>query len=130
MAAILVVEDRVLDRRFLSDVLRSGGHTVIQATNGAEALERLRHVRPALIISDILMPLIDGHELVRRVREKAEFSGLPVIFYTAVYHEREAQALAQQCGVSSIVTKPSTPDSILAAVAHALTPDGREAAAV
>ena len=63
-------------------------------------------------------------------RQKAEFSGLPVIFYTAEYHEREAQALAQQCGVSSIVTKPSSPDSILAAVAHALTPDGGEAAAV
>ena len=124
MAVILIVEDRVLDRNLLSAVLRSGGHSVIETANGVEALERLRRVNPALIISDILMPSIDGYELVRRIREQAALSTVPVIFYTTTYHEREAAALARQWGVNSIITKPSTPDCILAAVAQALRPSG------
>jgi PAS domain S-box-containing protein len=124
MASILVVEDRLTDRKLLSAVLRAGDHTVTEATNGAEALERLRHKRPALIIADILMPLVDGYELVRRMHEDPELSSIPVIFYTAMYHEREARALAQQYGVSSIVTKPGTPDSILTAVGRALEAGG------
>ncbi|PYR28633.1 MAG: hypothetical protein DMF98_02325 [Acidobacteria bacterium] len=127
MASILVVEDRLTDRKLLSAVLRAGDHTVIEATNGAEALERLRHKRPALIIADILMPLVDGYELVRRMHEDPELSAIPVIFYTAMYHEREARALAQQYGVRSIVTKPGTPDSILTAVGRALEAGGEPA---
>jgi PAS domain S-box-containing protein len=124
MAAILIVEDRIHDRKQLSAVLRSGGHTVIETANGAEALERLHRTNPALIISDILMPLVDGYELVRRVREEPELSTLPVIFYTAMYHEREAQALARAFGVSGVITKPSTPDRILTEVTHALGSSG------
>src|SRR6266566_4323216 len=120
MAAILIVEDRVVDRKLLAAILRSGGHSVIETANGAEALERLHRINPALIISDILMPSVDGYELVRRIREEPELSTIPVIFYTATYHEREARALARQWGINSIITKPSTPDCILTAVARAL----------
>ena len=59
------------------------------------------------MISDILMPTVDGYEFVRRLRGIQGFEHTPVIFYTAVYHEREARVLAQQCGVTDILTKPS-----------------------
>ena len=127
MAAILIVEDRIADRKELSAVLRSGGHTVIETANGAEALERLRRTNASLIISDILMPFVDGYELVRRVREEPELATLPVIFYTAMYHEREAKALARECGVSGIITKPSTPERILTEVTQALGSAGEPA---
>src|SRR5947199_5061308 len=127
MAAILIVEDRIADRKELSAVLRSGGHTVIETANGAEALEGVRRTNASLIIRDILMPFVDGYELVRRVREEPELATLPVIFYTAMYHEREAKALARECGVSGIITKPSTPERILTEVTQALGLSGEPA---
>jgi CheY-like chemotaxis protein len=80
MAAILIVEDRPIDRRFLAAVLRSGGHTVVEASDGVDALALIARASPDLIISDILMPTIDGYELVRRIREFPEHASIPVIF--------------------------------------------------
>ena len=120
MAVILIVEDRAVDRKLLSAVLRSAGHEVLAASDGGDALRLLEDSRPDLVVSDILMPTIDGYELVRRMRERPGLASIPVVFYTATYHEREAQALARQCGVSSILTKPSTPQAILDAVSGAL----------
>ena len=116
MASILIVEDRPIDRKLLATVLTSGGHRVFEATDGADALRSLRRDRPDLVISDILMPTVDGYELVRQIRDTREVSDVPVIFYSATYHEREAKALAEQCGVSAILTKPSSPATILKTV--------------
>jgi PAS domain S-box-containing protein len=113
MASILIVEDQPTDRKLLATVLTSGGHSVIEATDGADALQSLRQVRPDLVISNILMPTVDGYELVRRIRDTPNLSDVPVIFYTATYHEREATAVALQCGVTAILTKPSPPSEIL-----------------
>src|SRR6202011_2197947 len=72
--------------------------------------------RPNLVITDLLMPTMDGYEFVRQMREIPAVASTPVIFYTATYHEREARALAEHCGVSDIITKPSEPEVILAKV--------------
>src|SRR5207245_5524160 len=109
MASILIVEDRTIDRKLLKTVLTSGGHRVFEATDGADALRSLQRDRPDVVISDILMPSVDGYELVRHIREMTDVAEIPVIFYTATYHEREAKALARQCGVAAILTKPSAP---------------------
>jgi CheY-like chemotaxis protein len=113
MASILIVEDRPIDRKLLATVLTSGGHRVLEATDGADALRRILRDRPDLVISDILMPTLDGYELVRRIRDTPAVADVPVIFYTATYHEREAKALAKQCSVAAMLTKPSPPDTIL-----------------
>jgi PAS domain S-box-containing protein len=119
MATVLVVEDRPIDRRLLVAILRSGGHATLEASDGADALRALASHAVDLIISDVLMPSIDGYELVRRIRDQPALARIPVIFYTATYHAREAQRLAAQCGVAAVLTKPSTPDVILAAVNRA-----------
>src|SRR5258708_4994048 len=120
MASILIVEDRPLDRKFLSRLLESDGHVVTGASDGGEALTLVLRTHPDLVISDILMPTVDGFEFVRRLRENSESADIPVIFYTATYHEREAQSLARQCGVVDILTKPSNPKTILDKVNAAL----------
>jgi PAS domain S-box-containing protein len=119
MAAILIVEDRPLDREFLVVLLKSAGHTVTEASDGAEGLRLACDTRPDLIISDILMPTVDGFEFVRRMREIHTLARTPVIFYTAAYHAREARVLALQCG-ADILTKPSDYATILARIDAAL----------
>jgi len=119
MAAILLVEDQAVDRDFLATLLRSAGHSVTEASDGADALRLARRAPPDLIISDIMMPTVDGYEFVRRLRNIDRLARTPVIFYTAMYHEREARVLAQQCG-AEILTKPSEFKLILARVDAAL----------
>jgi signal transduction histidine kinase/DNA-binding response OmpR family regulator len=120
MASILIVEDRPIERKYLVTLLRSVGHAVTEASDGAEALLLARRRTPDLVISDILMPTIDGYEFVRQMRENQTLARTPVIFYTATYHEREALTLAQECG-AEILTKPCDPKTILAKVDTALT---------
>jgi PAS domain S-box-containing protein len=120
MASILIVEDRPIDRKLLATVLTSGGHRVLEATDGADALRTLRRDRPDLVISDILMPTVDGYDLVRQIRDTPGVADVPVIFYTATYHEREARVLAHQCGVAAILTKPNPAATILKTVNEVL----------
>lgn len=120
MATILIVEDRPRDRQFLSEFLRTQGHTITEASDGPEALDTLPHVRPDVVINDLLMPTVDGCEFVRRMRDIPGLAATPVIFRTTAYHEREARALAHQCGAFDVLTKPGTPHEILAMVYAAL----------
>ena len=92
--------------------------------DGDEALRVAESRVPDLVISDILMPTVDGFAFVLRMRETATLTRTPVIFYTATYHEREARKLAQQCGVEEILTKPSEPNTILARVNAVLASAG------
>jgi CheY-like chemotaxis protein len=94
---------------------------VLEASDGIEALGLVEEGRPDLVISDILMPRVDGYEFVQRLRGIPGLGHVPVIFYTATYHEREARALAEKCGVTDILTKPTEPEAILAKVAAVLT---------
>ncbi len=120
IAAILIVDDHVLNRQFLMTLLAYSGYRLMEAASGAEALQLIGEDRPDLIISDILMPRMDGYEFVARVRDNPATATVPIIFYTATYREREALAVAQACGVRWVLPKPSDPEVILAAVHEAL----------
>jgi signal transduction histidine kinase/CheY-like chemotaxis protein len=120
MSSILVVDDIAVNRDFLKTILGYADHCVIEASDGAEGLERTRAARPDLVIADILMPTMDGFEFVRRLRAEPAIANTPVIFYTAAYHEHEARKLAGECGVSQIITKPCEPQVILNTVNTAL----------
>ena len=120
MAKILIVDDSATNRKLLVSLLEHEGHQMIEAVDGKDALAFLRAERPQLVMSDILMPTMDGYEFVRQVRADPELAGTPVIFQTAHYGEREAQRLAQVCGVSRVLSKPSESAEILRAVAQAL----------
>src|SRR2546425_5876139 len=127
MATILIVEDRPTDRQFLATLLGYRGHRVLEASDAVDGLDSAQQNRPQLIISDVLMPSVDGYEFVRRLRQIDGVGQTPVIFYTATYHEREARALAKQCGVVDILTKPSDPEAILATVDAVLSRRSRPA---
>ncbi len=121
MSLILVLDDRPEDRALMSTLLGYVGHDVIEAASGDTALRLVSEHRPALIVTDILMPGMNGYEFVRRLREDSEVGGTPVIFNTANYVEGEVRELAAACRVSRFITKPSEPAIVLATVAEALS---------
>ncbi|MFZ2853348.1 MAG: response regulator [Rhodocyclaceae bacterium] len=120
MATILVVDDRAVNREFMAMLLGYAGHQVVEAVDGGAALARVRQRHPDLIISDIVMPTMDGVEFARRVRADAATAHIPIIFYTASYRLGDAHSLALGCGVVAVISKPSRPQVILDAVAAAL----------
>lgn len=120
MATILVVDDRPSNRQFLATLLGYSGHRVLEAGDGAEALRLVRSARPALVITDILMPTMDGYEFVQRLRADESIAATSVMFHTATYSEPQANELARACGVRRVLPKPCEPETILDAVADAL----------
>lgn len=120
MASILVIDDRETNRQFLTTLLTYGGHELHEAADGAEGLAVARTRRPDLIISDIVMPTMDGYEFARQLRAEPAIAETRIIFYTASFLEDAARKLATACGVSRILTKPADPEEILAAVEEAL----------
>lgn len=127
MAKILVVDDHAVNRELVVTLVRHRGHEPFEAGDGAEALELVRRHRPDLVVSDILMPTMDGFEFVRQLRADPRIESTEVIFYTAHYREREAQNLARSCGVSRVLTKPAEPEDILRALDDALSHAARPA---
>lgn len=120
MATILIVDDHAINRQFLMTLLSYGGHRLLEAAEGATALAMVRADRPDLVITDILMPNMDGYEFVTHMRAHPSLAKVPVIFYTASYRAREARSMAQACGVQWVLSKPSEPEVILATVQEAL----------
>ncbi len=121
MAKILVVDDRVEDRELLVTLLNYAGCSVFEAADGAEALELVRTEHPDLVISDVLLPSVDGYEFVRRLRrDDPSIANTKVIFYTAIFCEREARDLAKDIGVCRILAKPTEPQKFLEMVAEEL----------
>ncbi|MCI0551969.1 MAG: diguanylate cyclase, partial [Anaerolineae bacterium] len=120
MATILIVDTNPADRRVYSTLLGNYGHRLLEAENGVQALELARTELPDLIITDILMPNMDGFTLVRRLRAEPLLMGIPVIFQTSNYDETEIHKLARASGVTHILRKPAEPQAILRAVNDSL----------
>ena len=120
MAIILIVDDRESNRELLTTLLTYRNHRTIEARDGLEGLERARAERPDLIITDILMPTMDGYEFTRRLRADPDVASVPVVFYSAHYLMQEAHALAAKCGVEYVLAKPAEPEEVLRIVDAAL----------
>ncbi len=120
MATILIVDDRPANREFLVTLLGYESHRLLEAGDGAEALAVVRAERPDLVICDVLMPTMDGYEFVRQLRAERKIARTTVIFYTAHFHEREAQNLARTAGVSHVLIKPCEPELVIRMVEEAL----------
>jgi signal transduction histidine kinase/DNA-binding response OmpR family regulator len=121
MATILVVDDRPQNREFLTMLLEYRHHNVVESKDGAEALALARKVHPDLVISDVLMPVMDGYELARKLRSEPQLMNIPIVFWTAHYLEREARALAEKSGAVDILCKPCEPEDVLRVVDTALS---------
>ena len=120
MATILIVDSRSTDRQLYVTLLSSFGHRVLEANDGMEALNLARKELPDLVITDIVMPNMDGFTLTRRLRAEPLLSGVPVIFQTAHYLEVEVRKLATTSGIKHILAKPTEPQEILRTVHEAL----------
>jgi diguanylate cyclase (GGDEF)-like protein/PAS domain S-box-containing protein len=120
MARILVVDDNASNRKLVATLLTHEGHQMIEARDGLDGLEAARAAHPDLVISDILMPSMDGFEFVRLLRADPKLHNVAVIFYTAHYHETEARNLAAACRVSRVIVRSSGAAGIVKAVADVL----------
>src|SRR6202023_2520981 len=95
-------------------------HRLLQGADGDEALAIVKVEHPDLVIADILMPTMDGSELIRRLRADPVTADIPVILCTLHYHEQEARALAHACGVAHVLNKAGEPEVVLRTVKAAL----------
>jgi PAS domain S-box-containing protein len=120
VATLLIIDDHAVNRDYLVTLLGYGEHRLLEAADGEEGLAIVRAKRPDLVITDVLMPTVDGYEFVRRLRAEPEIAHTPVIFCTAHYHEHEARSLAGACGVRHVLLKPAEPEQVLRIVAEAL----------
>jgi len=118
---ILVVEDVSNIRDLLQYTLKFKGYPVITAHNGEDALEKISQERPALIISDVLMPVMDGFDLCQRIRGNPETSEIPIILISATYIAPEDRAFALRLGAVRFLEKPVDTDEFLLTVAEILT---------
>lgn len=120
MAMVLVVDDRPVNRELVRTVLGYYGHDTLEAGDGAEALALLRLQHPDLVLTDVVMPVMDGYQLARAIRSDPAHQGIPILFYTANYLAEEARPLAEAHGVSRIVTKTGDLAALIEAVEDAL----------
>ncbi|HKW16771.1 MAG TPA: response regulator [Terriglobales bacterium] len=116
MATILVVDDDPNARQLYISLLKPFGHTVLEARDGHAGLNLAREHKPDLIVSDILMPTMNGYDFVSALRKLPGHSGTNVIFQSASFLDRESRALGNTCGVSDYLSKPCDPEKILETV--------------
>lgn len=120
MATILIVDASPADRRSYITLLGNFGHRLLEAGDGVHALELARAELPDLIITEILMPHMDGFTLVRRLRAEPLLAEMPIIFQTASYDMSEIHRLARASGIQHILRKPAEPQEVLRAVNESL----------
>jgi PAS domain S-box-containing protein len=113
---VLVVDDDPTNREFLRTLLVHLGHTVCEAEDGESALSIAGRQPPDAVITDVLMPGLDGYELARLLRSRPETSRIPIAFSTAHYSRHEIERLARTCGVKEVIVKPAHPRVVLAAL--------------
>lgn len=120
MANILIVEDEMMNRSMLELTLLQAGHNVACAADGATALAIAQQQPPDLIITDVLMPVMDGFELCRQCKADQALKQVPVILYSSDYVEQQEQQLGLELGACRYLVKPSPPQLLLAAVNEVL----------
>jgi signal transduction histidine kinase len=117
----LIADDSPGNLELLRTGLEYEGHQVIEASNGIEALAALEREPVDALISDILMPSMDGFRLCREIRTSSKtYSEIPLILYTATYDSPTDRALAEAVGADAYILKPASPATLIAAVRHAL----------
>ncbi|MBU4140205.1 MAG: response regulator [Euryarchaeota archaeon] len=104
---ILVVDDTKNDRTMLKELLSSRNYEVAEACNGIEALQAVVTSKPDIIISDIMMPEMDGFTLLRELRKSESATDIPFVFYTAHYVSEKDSELALKLGASRFIVKPA-----------------------
>ena len=121
---VLVVDDTIENVYMLEALLKGHGYEVSTAANGLEALEKLKQKPVTLIISDILMPKMDGFQLCRAVKADDALKDIPFIFYTATYTTEKDKDFALSLGASRFILKPTDPSDFIDIIQEVLVEKG------
>src|SRR5688572_30195549 len=113
---ILVVDDFEQNRKLLKLLLEAERFEVVTAVDGKEALDVLNQTPVDAIISDILMPRMDGYRLCHEVRKNAKFDAVPFIVYTGTYISLSDEKVAFDFGADKFLRKPAAPAEIIGAL--------------
>lgn len=117
--SVLVVDDLPANRLLLREILEAERYRVLEAADGVEALSLIEHGGITAVISDVLMPNMDGFRLCLEVRKHPQFGGMPFVIYTSTYNSPADRALALKVGADRYLVKPAPREEILAALAGA-----------
>lgn len=109
---ILIVDDNKDARQVLRYMAERYGNTVIEAWNGMDALEKAGSFSPDLVISDVLMPVMDGFQFLRSMKQDAKLISIPFIFYSSSYKESQDIRLAMSLGADAYILKPLEPEEL------------------
>jgi len=120
MTSILIVEDNPDNRELLAQQLGAAGYEVVEARDGIDALEKARAEAPDLVLSDLLMPRMDGFMLVREWRADALLRDIPFLVYTATFTDAPDERLARDLGADDFLVKPMESRQLLQRVEAAL----------
>ena len=119
MAVILVVDDEIGIANLLTDVLSDEGYRVLVAVNGREALKRAEEERPDLVITDYMMPIMDGAQLIRAIADHPDLKKVPVLLMSSA----PEAAIQDKCsGYARYVRKPFRIYDVIDLVTQALRP--------
>lgn len=113
MTKLLIVDDDEQGLYVLETLLKDQGYDVRTARNGAQALEKARFDPPDLVVSDILMPVMDGFTLCSQWKKDKQLNRIPFIFYTATYTDPRDRSVALKLGVERFILKPLEPELFL-----------------
>lgn len=113
---LLIVDDNAVNLRLLAAQLEGEGHEAVRARNGVEALAALGREAVDGVISDILMPEMDGYRLCLEVRNDHRHAALPFVLYTSTYNSPSDRELAESVGADAYLTKPAPVGQLLSAV--------------
>jgi Response regulator containing a CheY-like receiver domain and an HTH DNA-binding domain len=119
MKTILIIEDQPDMRENIATILEMENYAVLTANDGEQGLAMAREEKPDLVLCDVMMPKMDGHEVLRQLREDRTIAGTPFIFLTAK-GERRDQRAGMNLGADDYLTKPVTATDLLAAVSARL----------
>ena len=120
MKTILIVDDNKDDLHALGKLLRGHGYKVVSAANGIEALETARRGPPDMILSDSLMPFMDGFALCHKWKKDTQLKTIPFVFYTADGADAKGQKLAKELGADRFIVKPTASEKLLETVEQVL----------
>ena len=117
---VMIVDDNKFDRMMLSKMLVYNKYDVVEAENGIEALELISKENPDIVVSDIMMPEMDGFSLLRQIRKSKSAKELPFVFYSASYVSEKDRELAVALGVSRFIIKPVEPKELIKEITQIL----------
>ena len=119
MTAVLIIDDEISIVEMLCAFLEEEGWQVTTASNGQEGLERLASVQPAVVVSDVMMPVLDGWELCRRMQADPRYQSIPLVLMSAL---RTSSSLTG-CHYAALLRKPFKLGEMLQTITRLLNPN-------